>query len=250
MSLHASKRSLQDQVDFALTWLKRRRTKATLEGMARYAIPSDHAYGVAMKDIKALGTMLGRNQLLAVALWGTGVYEARMLASFVAEPRRLTAAQMERWCRDFDNWTLCDAMSFNLFDRTPHAWTKVAQWSSRGREFEKRTAFSLLWSLTVHDKSAANEAFEQGLLLVEREAGDERHFVKKAANMALRAIGKRNLALNSAAVSVARRLAESEDATARWIGKDALRELTSPALTTRLKAATLVRIAPARSPTT
>jgi 3-methyladenine DNA glycosylase AlkD len=143
---------------------------------------------------------------------------------------------MERWCKEFDNWALCDAMSFNLFDRTPHAWTKVVQWSSRGREFEKRTAFALLWSLTVHDKSAADEAFEQGLLLIEREAGDERHFVKKATNMALRAIGKRNLALNSAAVRVARRLAESEDATARWIGKDALRELTSPALTTRLKA--------------
>ena len=235
MSLHASKRSLQDQVDFALTWLKRRRTKATLEGMARYAIPSDHAYGVAMKDIKALGTTLGRNQPLAVALWATGVYEARMLASFVGDPVRLTAAQMDRWCRDFDNWALCDAMSFNLFDRTPHAWTKVGEWSSRRREFEKRTAFALLWSLTVHDKNAANEAFERGLLLIEREAGDERHFVKKATNMALRAIGKRNLALNAAAVRVARRLAESEDATARWVGKDALRELTSPALTTRLK---------------
>jgi 3-methyladenine DNA glycosylase AlkD len=159
-----------------------------------------------------------------------------MLASFVGDPERLTAAQMERWCKDFDSWALCDAMSFNLFDRTPHAWTKVAQWSSRRNEFEKRTAFALLWSLTVHDKSAANEAFEQALLLIEREAGDERHFVKKATNMALRAIGKRNRALNSAAVVVARRLAESKDATARWVGKDALRELTSSALKTRLKA--------------
>ena len=236
MSRHASKRPVQDQVEFALTWLRRHRSKATLDGMARYAIPSDHAYGVAMKDIKALGTMLGRNQPLAVALWATGVYEARMLASFVGDPERLTAVQMERWCKDFDNWAVCDAMSFNLFDRTPHAWTKVAQWSSRRHEFEKRAAFALLWSLTVHDKSAADESFEQGLLLIEREAGDERHFVKKATNMALRAIGKRNRALNSAAVVVARRLAESNDATARWVGKDALRELTSPALTPRLKA--------------
>jgi 3-methyladenine DNA glycosylase AlkD len=236
VSRHASKRSVQDQVEFALAWLKRHCTKATLEGMARFNIPSDHAYGVAMRDIKALGTMLGRNQPLAVALWATGVYEARMLASFVGDPERLTAAQMERWCKDFDNWALCDAMSFNLFDRTPHAWTKVAQWSRRGREFEKRTAFALLWSLTVHDKSAADEAFKRGLLLIEREAGDERHFVKKAANMALRAIGKRNRALNAAAVRVARRLAESKDATAKWVGKDALRELTSPALTRRLKA--------------
>ena len=123
-------------------------------------------------------------------------------------------------------------MSFNLFDRTPHAWNKVAQWSSRRNEFEKRTAFALLWSLTVHDKSAGDEPFKQGLLLIEREAGDERPFVKKATNMAP-AIGKRNRALNSAAVVVARRLADSKDATARWVGKDALRELTSPALTTR-----------------
>jgi len=235
MSRDVSAQPVQDQVAFALTWLQRHRTKATLEGMARYAIPSDHAYGVAMKDTKALGTLLGRNQPLAVALWATGVYEARMLASFVGDPERLTATQMERWCKDFDNWAICDAMSFNLFDRTPHAWTKVAQWSTRRNEFEKRAAFALLWSLTVHDKSAADEAFERGLVLVEREADDQRHFVKKATNMALRAIGKRNLALNAAAVRVARRLAGSNDATARWVGRDALRELTSPALTRRLK---------------
>lgn len=230
-----AKRSVDDQVQFALAWLKRHRSKATLEAMARYAIPSDRAYGVAMKDIKALGKTLGRSQPLAVALWDTEIYEARMLASFVGDPEHLTAPQMDRWCKDFDNWAFCDAMSFNLFDRTPHAWDKVAQWSGRRREFEKRTAFALLWSLTVHDKSAGDELFEQGLALIEREAGDERHFVKKATNMALRAIGKRNRALNSAAIAVARRLASSEHAATRWVGKDALRELTSPAVTRRLK---------------
>jgi 3-methyladenine DNA glycosylase AlkD len=208
-----SKRPVRDQVEFALTWLKRQSTKATREGMVRYSIPSDHAYGVAMKDI-----------------------EARMLASFVGDPERLTGAQMERWCKDFDNWAFCDAMSFNLFDRTPHAWTKVVQWSSRRNEFAKRTAFALLWSLTVHDKSAGDEPFKQGLRLIEREAGDGRNFVKKATNMALRAVGKRNRALNAAALEVARRLAESTSATARWVGRDALRELTSPAVTARLKA--------------
>ena len=230
-----SKRLLAEQVQSALAWLKRHSTKGTLDGMARYSIPSDHAYGVAMKDIKALGKTLGRNQQLAVALWATGVYEARMLASFVGDPAHLTPAQMDRWCKDFDNWAFCDAMSFNLFDRTPHAWAKVAQWSTRRNEFEKRTAFALLWSLTVHDKSAGNERFEEGLAIIEREAGDERNFVKKAANMALRAIGKRNRALNAAARVVAQRLADSKDATARWIGKDALRELTSPAVTRRLR---------------
>ena len=216
--------TLDAQVQSALRWLKSHSSKATLDGMARYAIPSDHAYGVAMKDIKALGKTLGRNQPLAVALWASGVYEARMLASFVGDPAKLTPAQMERWCKDFDNWAFCDAMSFNLFDRTPHAWAKVTQWSSRGNEFQKRTAFALLWSLTVHDKAAADAKFLEGLRLIEQAATDERHFVKKAVNMALRATGKRNPRLRSAAVAVARRLSASEDPCSRWIGKDALRD--------------------------
>ena len=143
---------------------------------------------------------------------------------------------MDRWCKDFDNWAFCDAMSFNLFDRTPHAWAKVRQWSSKKGEFEKRTAFALLWSLTVHDKQASNALFMHGLALIEREAGDERNFVKKAVNMALRATGKRNHALNVAAVAVSRRLAGSSDATAQWVGRDALRELTGSSVINRLKA--------------
>ena len=227
---------MEAQVESALRWLKRHSTKKTREGMARYAIPSDHAYGVTMKDIKTLGQTLGRNHALAAALWETKVYEARMLASFVGDPEKLTPAEMERWCRDFDNWAFCDALSFNLFDRSPHAWGKVAEWSKRRKEFEKRTAFALLWSLTVHDKRAGDDQFIRGLGLIERAAGDERNFVKKAVNMALRAIGKRNRALNAAAVVVAQRLANSKDPTERWVGKDALRELTSPAVTRRLKA--------------
>lgn len=232
---HAGKPSLDDEVQSALDWLKAHSSRATREGMARYGIPSDDAYGVPMRDIKALGRTLGRDQPLAVALWDTGVYEARMLASFVGEPEKLTAAQMDRWCKDFDNWAFCDAMSFNLFDRSPHAWAMVRRWSNRRNEFEKRTAFALLWSLSVHDKGAADERFIEGLALVEREAGDERNFVKKAVNMALRAIGKRSRTLNAAAVVVAQRLAKSKDPTERWVGKDALRELTSPAVAKRLK---------------
>jgi 3-methyladenine DNA glycosylase AlkD len=223
------------QVQSALRWLKSHSRKATLDGMARYAIRSNHAYGVAMKDIKALGKTLGPNQELASALWDTGVYEARMLASFVGDPAELSSAQMDRWCKDFDNWAFCDAMSFNLFDRTPHAWAKVKQWSSKRNEFEKRTAFALLWSLTVHDKESADDAFIEGLTLIEREVSDERNFVKKAVNMALRATGKRNRSLNAAAVATARRLAGSEDATAKWVGSDALRELKNPAVMKRLK---------------
>jgi 3-methyladenine DNA glycosylase AlkD len=219
--------SLDEDVRSALEWLKSHATQDTLDGMARYAIPSDKAYGVAMKDIKALGNTFGRNQKLAAALWDTGVYEARMLASFVGDPTTITPAQMDRWCREFDNWAFCDAMCFNLFDRTPCAWDKVAVWSKRRNEFEKRTAFALLWSLSVHDKRASDEKFFAGLALIEHAADDARNFVKKAVSMALRAIGKRNATLNAAAVAVAHRLADSRDPTARWVGKGALRELTS-----------------------
>jgi 3-methyladenine DNA glycosylase AlkD len=229
-------KTTEHQVQLALEWLKKHSSKGTLESMARYAIPSDKAYGVAMKDIKALGKEIGRNHPLAAALWDTDVYEARMLTSFVADPAEITSAQMDRWCKDFDSWAICDAMCFNLFDRSPYAWAKVRQWSTSRSEFGKRTSFALLWSLTVHDTHASNDQFIQGLVLIERAAGDSRNFVKKAVNMALRAVGKRNRALNAAAVVVARRLANADDATARWVGKDALRELTSTAVTNRLKA--------------
>ncbi len=220
----------------ALRWLKAHSSKATKDGMARYAIPSEHALGVAMRDIKALGKQIGPNQELAVELWSTGVYEARMLASFVGDPARISAAQMDRWCKDFDNWALCDALCFNLFDRTPHAWGKVSKWSGSNEEFVKRTAFALLWSLSVHDKSASNQQFEQGLALIDKAADDDRNFVKKAVNMALRAVGKRNGALHASAVVVARRLADSTNPTARWVGRDALRELTSASVMRRVKA--------------
>ena len=226
--------SLDDEVASAITWLRRHSTKHTLDGMARYAIPSDNALGVSVADIRVLAKRLGRNHELADALWDTGVYEARMLTSFVAEPERVTPAQMDRWCRDFDNWGICDTLCFHLFDRTPHAWGKVSKWSTLRDEFGKRAAFALLWGLTVHDKQAGDERFIQGLRLIERAASDDRNFVKKAVNMALRAIGKRNPALNAAAVAVARRLADSPAAAARWVGKDALRELTSPGVIRRL----------------
>ncbi len=218
----------------ALAWLKRHGTRATREGMARYGLPSDKALGVSMANIQVLARRLGRSHELAAALWETGVYEARMLTSFVDEPARVTPAQMDRWCRDFDNWGIVDTLCFNLFDRTPHAWAKVSQWSDKRPEFVKRAAFALLWSLSVHDKGAGDAPFLEGLALIERAATDERHFVQKAVNMALRAVGKRNRALHAAALAVARRLADSPNAAARWVGKDALRELASPSVTRRL----------------
>ena len=227
---------VEDEVESALAWLKKHSSKATRDGMSGYAIPSDHAFGVTVADIRVLAKRLGKNHDLAAALWKTGWYEARMLTSFVDEPARVTPAQMDRWCRDFDNWGICDTVCFHLFDKTPHAWEKVAQWHDRPEEFVKRAAFALLWGLTVHDKKAEDSRFLEGLGFVEHAANDERHFVKKAVNMALRAVGKRNQALNAAAIAVARRLSASPEPSPRWIGKDALRELESPSVTRRLAA--------------
>ena len=194
--------------------------------MARYAIPSDHALGVRVGDIRRLGKELGRNQRLAEALWKTRVYEARMLACFVADPATITPVTMDRWTRDFDNWAICDTACFHLFDRTPHAWKKVALWSRRPAEFEKRAAFALIASAALHDKQAPDREFLRSLTLIERASTDERNFVKKAVSWALRGVGRRNPTLKAKSLALARRLAKSDDATARWIGKDAIRDLT------------------------
>lgn len=227
---------LKDQVQAVLTSLRRLATKRTRDGMARYAIPLDRAFGVPMAAMQRLAKRLGPNHELAAALWETGWYEARTVAAFVDEPDRVTSAQMDRWRRDFDSWAICDTVCFQLFDRTPHAWRKVAQWSRLSDEFGKRAAFALLACLALHDKRAEDEAFVRCLPLVEHAAGDERNFVKKGVSWALRGIGRRNLDLNAAALAAARRLASSPQAAARWVGKDALRDLTSPVVTRRLAA--------------
>ena len=227
--------SLEPRVNEVLASLKHLAEKRVLEDMStRYGIYTTKAFGVSMSNIQKVAKPLGRNHQLAAALWETGWYEARLLTSFVDDPELVTSEQMDRWCRDFDNWGIVDTMCFNLFDRTPYAWRKVAQWCKQDEEFVKRAGFALLWSLTVHDKQASDDQFIQGLVLILRAANDERHLVKKAVNMALRAVGKRNAVLNSAAVAIARRLAESSAPAARWVGKDALRELTSQAVAGRL----------------
>ena len=227
---------LREQVQAALAALEDKAVKHDRENLARFGITAKKAFGVSMANIHVLAKRLGRSHELAGALWETGWYEARLLASFVDEPSRVTPAQMDRWCRDFDNWGICDTVCFHLFDRTPHAWIKVTQWHDKRAEFVKRAAFALLASLALHDKTTGDEPFIKGLSLIEHAAGDERNFVKKGVSWALRLIGRRNPALNTRAVSVARRLAASEDAAARWIGRDAVRELTSPLVIRRLAA--------------
>ncbi|MCE9601167.1 MAG: DNA alkylation repair protein [Gemmatimonadetes bacterium] len=209
-------------------------TARNRHGMARYGLVARKVFGVSVAEIRRLAARLGRDHTLALALWETGWYEARLLAAFVDEPARVTASQMDRWSRDFENWGDCDTAVMHLFDRTPHAWGKVGIWCGRKREFVKRAGFALIASLALHDRTAPDSRFEAALALVEREACDERNFVKKAVNWALRSVGCRNGALHARAVAVATRLAAAPEATPRWIGKDALRQLATPATHRRL----------------
>jgi 3-methyladenine DNA glycosylase AlkD len=213
------------EVDAAVAQLKRLATKATRDGMLRFGIPNDKALGVAVGDIRDLGKKLGRNHELALALWQTDIYEGRMLACFVDDPKLVTPAQMDAWAKDFDNWGICDTACFHLFDRTPHSFRKVKAWSKRREEFVKRAAFALLASVALHDKKAADEPFIECLPLIERAATDDRKFVKKGVSWALRGIGKRNAAMRAAAIALAVRLAQSENSAARWVGNDTLRDL-------------------------
>lgn len=221
--------------------LKGMASKSVRDGMKRYAIPSDHALGISVGALRALGKKLGRHHALALELWASGIYEARMLAAFVGEAEQLTSAQMDRMCREFDNWAICDTLAFALFDRSPHAFGRVKAWSTRKPEFEKRAAFALLASLALHDKASSNEAFLKTLPLIERAANDPRNFVKKGVSWALRSVGARNLELHQVCVTLADKLAASEDATERWVGKDALRDLTRPTVQKKLKARVATR---------
>jgi 3-methyladenine DNA glycosylase AlkD len=228
-------RDVDARVAEVLAWLKRRGTKKNREGMARYAIVAPRAFGVSVAMIQQLGKRLGRDHALAAALWETGWYEARMLAAFVDEPDKVTPAQMDRWARHFDNWAICDHHCFHLFDRTPYAWRKIEQWSRRREEFVKRAAFALLASVALHDKVTGDAPFMRSLVLIEGAASDERNFVKKGVSWGLRGVGRRSRALHAASVNTARRLGDSPDSpAARWIGRNALRELSSPAVRARV----------------
>jgi 3-methyladenine DNA glycosylase AlkD len=215
------------QVRAALEALRALSTQRDRDNLSRFGITAKSALGVSMANVQKLAKKLGQNHELALALWDTGCYEARLLTAFVAEPSRLTPAQMERWVKTFDNWAECDTLCFFLFDRVPHAWDKIRKWSAQKPEFVKRSAFALMASIAGHDKAAGDAPFLEGLALIERAASDDRNFVKKAVSWALRRIGRRNPALNRAAVALSARLAASSDATERWLGRSAHKELTS-----------------------
>jgi 3-methyladenine DNA glycosylase AlkD len=203
-------------------------------GMARYGINPKNTFGVSIPLLRAMAKEIGKEHALALELWETGIHEARILAGLIDDPGMVSEAQLERWVADFDSWDVCDLLCSNLFDKTPFAYAKAVAWSAREEEFVKRAGFVLMAALAVHDKGAPDATFKEFLPLIEREAGDDRNFVKKAVNWALRQIGKRNAALNRAAIAAGRRIQRIDSKSARWIAADALRELESDSVRRRL----------------
>ena len=232
----ASAKAIDAEVERIVAALRRKGTQASRDGLARFAIPSARAFGVSMKDVQALAKQVGRDHALALALWETGWHEVRALCAYVDDPALVTPAQMDRWCRDFDNWAVCDTLCFALFDRTPHAFRMIDRWATRKPEFERRAAFALLASLALHDRESPDAPFLARLALVEAASTDERNFVRKGVIWALRLVGVRSVPLNVATTALAKRLAGSDDKTARAIGKEVLRELAKPAAKKRLAA--------------
>lgn len=206
-----------------------------VRGMARFGINPKNTLGISVSKLRGLAKEIGKDHALAQRLWKTGIHEARILASFIDEPEKVTEEQMEAWARDFDSWDVCDQACSSLFDRTPFAYKKALEWSKRKEEFVKRAGFALMAALSVHDKQAPAGKLEQFFPAIVREATDERNFVKKAVNWALRQIGKRNLSLNKKAIKVAKEISKIDSKTARWIAEDALRELQSDKVRKRLE---------------
>jgi 3-methyladenine DNA glycosylase AlkD len=214
--------------------LKSKAKPEQLPGMAKYGIMVEKRLGVAVPDMRKLSKELGRDHKLALDLWRTGIAEARIVAGMVGDPAKLTEEQMEEWVKGIDSWDVCDQVCMNLFEKNQLAWKKIIDWSEREEEFVKRTAFSLIACLAWHDKQASDEQFIELFPIIIREATDERNFVKKAVNWALRNIGKRNLNLNQAALEAAKEIKRLDSKTARWIAANAIRELESDPVRSRL----------------
>jgi 3-methyladenine DNA glycosylase AlkD len=215
--------------------LRRLGTKRNVEGMARYGIRAKKVFGVSKPKLDALARKIGKNHALGLALWSTGIQDTKILAGLICEAEKVTSSQMELWVRDFDNWDSCDGTCCHLFVFAKDAWPKAFAWTKRKDEFQKRGGFALAAYLAYRDKSAGDANYLRFLRVVEREAEDERNFVRKAVNWALRNIGKRNQRLNRAAIATARRIQKKDSRAARWIAADALRELQSEAVLARLR---------------
>ena len=215
--------------------LKSLKNPENVAGMARFGINPNNTYGVSIPTLRKMAKESGKDHSLAQELWASRIHEARILAGFVDDPKLVTAEQMENWVKDFDSWDICDQVCSNLFDRTPFAHKKAIEWSNREEEFVKRAGFVLMAALSVHDKKAQDDEFLIFLPIIKREATDERNYVKKAANWALRQIGKRNSTLNKKAIETAKEVQKLGSKSARWIASDAIMELTSKSVQENLQ---------------
>ncbi len=218
--------------------LKKLRTLSNpkaVEGMARFGINPKNTYGVSVPNLRKTAKEIGRDHSLAQQLWDSGIHEARILASMVEDSNQVTKRQMDAWIKDFDSWDVCDQCCMNLFDKTPMAWEQAVEWSKRREEFEKRAGFALMACLAWHDKEAPDKKFLAFLPAIKRQADDDRNYVKKAVNWALRNIGKRNVNLNRKAIETAKEIQKMDARSARWIASDAIRELTGDAVQERLE---------------
>ncbi|MEM5778106.1 MAG: DNA alkylation repair protein [Candidatus Aenigmatarchaeota archaeon] len=207
--------------------LKSHSNPNNVEGMARFGINPKNTFGVPMPIIRKIGKEIGINHELAQQLWSSGNHEARILAGLIDDSKLVTEGQTENWVKDFDSWDVCDQVCMNLFDKTKFAYKKAIEWSSRKEEFVKRAGFVLMAVLAVHDKKAKDEKFLKFLPIIKRESTDERNFVKKAVNWALRQIGKRNKRLQKEAIKTAKEIQKIDSKSARWIASDTIKELES-----------------------
>ena len=224
------------QPEDVLKKLKSLGDPAAVEGMARFGINPENTYGVSVPALRRMAKEIGRDHILAQRLWASGIHEAWLLAGLVDDPAAVNEAQMEAWAKDFDSWDVVDGSCSNLFEKTPFAYQKAVAWAGRQEEYVKRAGFVLMARLAVGTKKADDKTLETFFPYIEREADDARNYVKKAVNWALRQIGKHSPTLNRKAIAAARRIAQQDSPSARWIAADALRELTGPAVQSRLRA--------------
>lgn len=221
-------------VEEVLQKLQENASPEARQGMAQFGMTVDQRLGVSVPDMRRLAKEIGKDHGLALALWETGIAEAQIVASMIADPKKMSEAQMDDWVKDIDSWDVCDQACMNLFEKTPFAWQKIHDWSMRDEEFVKRAGYALIACLAWHDKRAADEQFVALMPVIAQGATDDRNFVKKAVNWALRNIGKRNRHLNAVAIETAKQIQQIDARSARWIAADALRELQGEAVQKRL----------------
>ena len=224
-----------DSVEEILQFFESNASQTAAEGMARFGIQTRKVYGISIPQLRKLAKKIGKNHELAAKLWEIDSRETRILAGMIDDPFLLTEEQMEKWVQEFDNWEVCDQVCMNLFARFRFAHQKALEWASRPEEFVKRAAFAIMAWRAFQDKTADNSVFEAYLPVIIQQATDERNFVKKAVNWALRQIGKRNKVLNQKAIAAAHEIEKYDSRAARWIARDALKELTSDAVQKRLE---------------